>query len=95
MGNQVTCEGICAILSDLIPQGVCCHHYTDYLGTLWSEIIDVTTGTLEVCFGAPTHNPWHSFDLNSPAGVSEYAVQLPDEQADPAYWRKLAPGAEE
>jgi predicted choloylglycine hydrolase len=94
MQNQVTPQGIRGLLSDLIPQGVCCHHYTDYLGTLWSEVIDVTTGTLEVCFGAPTHNPWHTFDLNSPAGVTEYPVQLPDEPADPAYWRKLAPGAE-
>jgi predicted choloylglycine hydrolase len=94
MGNQVTFEGIRAILSDLIPQGVCCHHYTDYLGTLWSEVIDVTAGTVEVCFGAPTHNPWHTFNLNSPAGVTEYSVQLPDEQADPAFFRKLAPGME-
>jgi len=95
MQPRVTPEGMRAILSDLIPQGVCCHHYTDYLGTLWSEVVDVTTGTLEVCFGAPTHNPWHTFDLNSPAGVTEYPVQLPDKQADPAFWRKLAPGAEE
>jgi predicted choloylglycine hydrolase len=92
MGNQVSSEGIRAILSDRIPQGVCCHHYTDYLGTLWSAVIDVTTGTLDICFGAPTHNPWHTFDLNSPVGVTEYAVQLPDEQADPAFFRKLAPG---
>ena len=95
MKDQVTAEGIRLILSTLIPQGVCCHHYTEYLGTLWSAVIDVTAGTLEVCFGAPTHNPWHTFDLHSPPGVTEYAVQLPDEHADPAYWRKLAPGAEE
>ena len=95
MKDQVTLEGMRTILSTLIPQGVCCHHYTEYLGTLWSAVIDVTDGTLEVCFGAPTHNPWHTFDLHSPPGVTEYAVQLPDEHADPAYWHKLAPGAEE
>jgi predicted choloylglycine hydrolase len=94
MSGQVTCEGIRAILSDLIPQGVCCHHYTDYLGTLWSIVFDVTSGTLEICFGAPTHNSWHAFDLHSPAGMKEYPVQLPDQQANPAYWRKLAPGVE-
>ncbi len=94
MGSQVTPQGMRAILSDLIPQGVCCHHYTDYLGTLWSEVIDVTGGTLEVCFGAPTHNPWHTFDLHSPAGLTEYPVQLPDRQADPSFWRRLAPGSE-
>ena len=30
------------ILSDLYPQGVCCHHYTDFLGTLWSAVFDLT-----------------------------------------------------
>jgi predicted choloylglycine hydrolase len=94
MGSQVTPEGMRAILSDLIPTGVCCHHYTDYLGTLWSEVIDVTAGTLEVCFGAPTHNPWRTFTLNAPMGETKFPVQLPDTQADPAFWRKLAPGSE-
>ncbi len=95
MGSPVTPEGIRAILSDMIPKGVCCHHYTDYLGTLWSEVIDVTAGALEVCFGAPTHNPWHTIDLHSPVGETKFPVQLPDKQADPAFWRKLAPGCEE
>lgn len=94
MGSQVTTEGMRTILSDLIPAGVCCHHYTDYLGTLWSEVIDVTAGTLEVCFGAPTHNPWRTFTLDGPVGMTQYPVQLPDIFADPAFWRKLPPGSE-
>jgi len=91
---RVTPETLRGLLSDLIPQGVCCHHYTDYLGTLWSEIFDVTTGAVQVCLGAPTHNPWRTFDLHAPAGNTQYTIQLPDEQADPIFWKKLSPGSE-
>jgi len=92
---HVTCETLRGILSDPYPQGTCCHHYTDYLGTLWTGIYNVTAGTLEACFGAPTHNPWRLFDWGAKPGVTEYAVQLPDQASDPALYRKLAPGAEE
>jgi predicted choloylglycine hydrolase len=92
---KVDIETIRGILSDLYPQGVCCHHYADFLGTLWSAIFDLTDLKADVCFGAPTDNPWHAFDLKSPAGTMEYPVKLPDEPADPAIYRKLAPGAEE
>jgi predicted choloylglycine hydrolase len=94
-GSKVSLETIRGILSDPYPQGICCHHYSDFLGTLWSGIFDLTDLKVDVCFGAPTHNPWHSFDLNSAPGTAEYAVKLPDEPSDPALYRKLAPGAEE
>jgi predicted choloylglycine hydrolase len=93
-GSQVSFEAIQAILSDPYPQGVCCHHYADFLGTLWSAIFDLTDLKVNVCFGAPTHNPWHSLDLSSPPGTTEYPVELPDEPPDPALYRRLAPGAE-
>ena len=92
---KIGADTLLGILSDPYPQGVCCPYYSDFLGTLWSAVFDLTDLKVEACFGAPTHNPWHSFDLDSPAGTSEYRVVLPDEHADPALFRKLAPGAEE
>jgi predicted choloylglycine hydrolase len=92
---KIGLEVIRGILSDIYPHGVCCHHYADFLGTLWSEVFDLTALKAEVCFGAPTHNPWHSFDLRSPTATTGYPVRLPDEPSDPALFRKLAPGAEE
>ena len=89
------CETLRGILTEPYPKGTCCYHYTDYLGTLWTGIYDVTAGTLEACFGAPTHNPWHLFDLEAKPGITEYAAQLPDEASEPGLFRKLAPGAEE
>ncbi len=89
---RITVETMRGILSDPIPRGVCCPHYTDYLGTLWSEIFDVTAGTVDVCFGAPSHNPWRTFDLHDPVGMRQYTARLPDESADPVFWKVLAPG---
>ena len=99
----VTPEVLRSLLSAPYPTGVCCHYYSDYLGTLWSEVFDVTAGTVEVCFGAPDSAPsgaplaglWRTFDLHSPAGFADYPVQLPDTPADPALWRKLNPGAQQ
>ncbi len=59
------------------PEGLCNHFYNEYFGTLWSMIFDVTQGSADVCFGAPTHNVYHSFGLNAPAGVTEYQTTIP------------------
>lgn len=84
------------LLADpVVPQGLCAWDYTGYFGTLWSEIFDLTTGTVEVCFGAPSHNPWRTFGLDSPVGLTTYEAVLPDLPADELFWRKLAPGQED
>jgi predicted choloylglycine hydrolase len=93
--GQISPNTLRGILTDRVPEGVCGHHYSEWFGTLWSEIFDVTAGTVEVCFGAPTHNPWHTFGLNTPAGITTYPTQLPDEPSNPLYWKRLAPGESE
>ena len=90
---KVSFETLRGILSDPYPNGTCCPHYSDFMGTLWAGVFDLQDMKLDICFGPPTHNPWHSFDLMGPAGTTEYAVQLPDVPADPAMFRKLEPGA--
>lgn len=92
---RITPETMRGLLSDLYPEGLCCHYFTDFFGTLWSEVFDITAGTVDVCFGPPTHNAWHTFNLNNPVEVSQYPVQLPDEIASEGMFRKLPPGAEE
>jgi hypothetical protein len=59
------------------PVGLCNHFYNEYFGTLWSMIFDVTENSVDVCFGAPTHNEYHSFGLNDPAGITEYPTTIP------------------
>lgn len=82
-------EALRALLSATVPEGLCCHFYREWFGTLWSMLIDVTEGSMEVCFGPPTANSWRTFGLDGPAGATDYPVVLPDEtNADPRFFAR-------
>ncbi|MFX1475500.1 MAG: hypothetical protein ACFFCO_08495, partial [Promethearchaeota archaeon] len=59
------------------PDGLCNYFYRDGFGTLWSMLFDVTERTVDVCFGAPTHNKYKTFKLNDPVGVTTYPAVFP------------------
>ncbi len=71
-------EALRTILSKKFPKGLCDHYYSEAFGTVWSLIFDLTSIKADICFGAPTHNKWHSFALNEPSGVKEYPAVFPD-----------------
>jgi predicted choloylglycine hydrolase len=76
---NISKEGIKNLLSREIYDGVCGHYYTDYFGTLFSIIYDLTDLKAHICFGAPTHNDWQKpFSLNDPVGVNHFSAILPD-----------------
>jgi hypothetical protein len=91
--SKATMRGL---LSEPLPQGVCMHHYSSGLGTLWSMVFDVTETSVEICFGAPSsiRNAWHTFGLRDPMGSTEYPAHLPDEPVPPGFWERLPPGSE-
>lgn len=77
------------LLSKEIYDGVCGHYYTDYFGTLFAIIYDLTDLKADICFGAPTHNDWQKpFSLDDPIGVNHYSAILPDKSIKlDALWR--------
>jgi predicted choloylglycine hydrolase len=76
---NITKEDIRKLLSREIYDGVCGHYYTDYFGTLFSIIYDLTDFKADICFGPPTHNDWHNqLSLNDPASVNRYSAIFPD-----------------
>jgi len=76
---NISKEGIKNLLSKEIYDGLCGHYYTDYFGTLFSIIYDLTDLKADICFGAPTHNDWQKpFSLNDPVGVNHFSAILPD-----------------
>lgn len=83
-----------SILTDLMPFGTCCHHYTEGFGTLWSVIYDITDINMEICFGSPRVNKWYTFDLNYAIKREDYFAVLPNENKK-IMWKKLPPGANE
>lgn len=84
-----TKEDLRKTLSTCMPDGVCCHHYADGMGTLWSMIFDPMEKSAEICFGSPGINKWRRFYLNSPVGVQTYTAVLPNQAADNGFWDKI------
>lgn len=71
-------ENIINLLAKKFPHGLCYHYYSQRFGTLWSMLFDISSSTVDICFGAPTHNSWHTFDFNTPYKKKEYDVLFPD-----------------
>jgi hypothetical protein len=72
----ITTETLRGVLAREFPDGCFCPYYQWFLGTLWSEIFDLTIGQVEVCFGSPGYNAWHTFSLDGMETSREYPVRL-------------------
>jgi predicted choloylglycine hydrolase len=88
---RVSVRAMRDLVAEPFPGGLCMHHYAEGMGTLWSTIYDVTEGTVEVCFGAPSseRNRWRTFGLDDPAGVTRYEAHVPNEPAAPGFWEPV------
>jgi len=93
-------EGASALIArphDLLaapyPEGLCMPYYNDGLGTLDSMVLDLDTLTADVAFGPPSLNPWHTFDLTTPAGSTLYEARIETRKAPAGFWKRAAASA--
>ncbi len=75
--SKISTEDVRTLFATLHPEGLCNHFYTGGFGTLWSMIFDLNQMSVDVCFSAPTHNKYHTFDLSSVCGIIEYPTTVP------------------
>lgn len=73
------------ILSDAYPDGLCCHFYTEFFGTLSSAIYDPIKRKVDICFGPGDLNPWYSISLDDSL-PREYDVVFPKERTPAGFW---------
>jgi len=73
---NITKDTIIRILSQEIPDGVCARFFSEWFGTLWSVFFDVKQKSIDVCFGPPTHNPYHQFNLKDPMEDMDFTAAL-------------------
>ena len=85
------------ILSAPFPNGLVCHYYNDWFGTLWSAQADLGKGSFEACFGPPdvTENRFMTFNIRDKAGRTRFEAELPDETAKVETWAQIAPESRE
>lgn len=76
------------LLSAPYPQGLCCHFYPQYFGTLHSVLFLPQRSEVEICFGSPAINPWQRFKLQAPFRDSfqSTVATLPQEKAPEDFW---------
>ncbi|MHA2297258.1 MAG: C45 family autoproteolytic acyltransferase/hydrolase [Candidatus Hodarchaeales archaeon] len=75
---RMTKEALKELLSKETPDGLCAHWQSDYFGTLWSEIFDVTNMEVDICFGTTSHNDWNTFTIEKPDKAEDYNVIFVD-----------------
>jgi predicted choloylglycine hydrolase len=83
---RVNVDGVKKVLSTSYPDGLSCHFYDEFFGTLHSLVFDLNEKKAQICFGSPAVNEWHEFDLNGSAPTI-YPVKLPREKTGPDFWK--------
>jgi predicted choloylglycine hydrolase len=61
--KRITINDIKHLLSATYPDGLCCHYYKEFFGTLRSMIFDTTDKAIEMTFGSPQANEWQTFTV--------------------------------
>lgn len=79
-------DDIKTLLSASYPDGLCCHYYKEFFGTLRSMIFDVNDKTIEMTFGSPQVNKWQTFSVGALA-LQEMEVLLPQEKTAPDFYK--------
>lgn len=73
------------VLSNPLPNGMSCHAYSSYFGTLRSMIYDVTASELYVCLGSPQQYPYVLMNLWEKESLEE-VVEFTDEKMPEFFW---------
>lgn len=79
--ERISPEDLKRLLSAKYPEGLCCHFYDEFFGTLRSSVYDVVDGTINLCFGSPALNDWYTFKISDEVKPLVYSYRLEREKA--------------
>lgn len=68
-----------------MSKGVCCNHYEDGMGTMWSMVFDATDVKAYICFGSPKTAEFMEVKLGRDKGCHEYEAVLVSEKAQKSF----------
>jgi predicted choloylglycine hydrolase len=81
--QKVSKQAIKSLLSDEYPNGLACHFYEEWFGTLRSMIFDPQAGEIDMCFGSPVDGAWYRIGFDTP--MASYPIQLPLKKMPPEF----------
>lgn len=84
--DKISKEELKNLLTRSYPEGLCCHYYPEFFGTLRSMIFDINDKTINIVFGSPQKNGWHNFPIDR-LSEQEISVNLPIEKANDSFYR--------
>lgn len=87
--EKVTKKDLKALLSTIYPEGLCCHYYEDFFGTLRGMVFDLEEGTLDICFGSTALNDWHTFKIDNKEKYLEYSVKIKKEKSPKDFYELI------
>lgn len=86
--TSVSSDDLKTLLSTPYPDGLCCHYYPVFFGTLRSMVFDTTERHIDMTCGSPRANDWLRFGVE-PLEERDTSVNLPCEQAQEEFFRIL------
>jgi hypothetical protein len=63
-----------------------CHYYKYFFGTIRSIIFNLSRQNMQVCFGSPQVNSWHTIDFDCHGNNNMFQTKLPFERAENNFW---------
>lgn len=86
--DKISKQDLKDLLSASYPDGLCCHYYPQFFGTLRSMIFDVNNKSIEMTFGSPQTNNWRIFPVGE-LEEEEILTALPYEKAGTDFYNLI------
>ena len=80
--KKLTKQDLLSLLKNEIPNGLSTLFFSEWFGTLWSMLFDLKTKSVDVCFGPPSLNEYHSFSLDDPMEERVLTVKIANKQSN-------------
>jgi hypothetical protein len=87
--SHVTEETIQGLLERRYPDGLCCHYYTEFFGTLHSMVLDLNERSAWLSFGSPAANGWRKVLLAEGFQPGAEQILIPIEHPAAEFWRPV------
>ncbi|WP_010503211.1 C45 family autoproteolytic acyltransferase/hydolase [Paenibacillus elgii] len=85
-GDVITKEQLKSLVKSEYPHGLTVHNFNQMFGTLRSLLFDLNDRKVDVCFGSPLQNEWHTIQVGGTLPFEETDVYMNHRDYTPDFW---------